>query len=164
MRLTRWIEEVRDDVMFAVRQLKAAPALTLVAAITLAVGIGANSAMFAVADAALLRPLPYSDADQLVSVSEVRDGRSGLRINPFEFLDWSERNRTFDSIAAWVQSGSRAVRRDDGIAEEIPSQAVTVRFFDVLRIEPVAGRLFQEADTIAPNVVVIGEGFSRSRF
>jgi putative ABC transport system permease protein len=164
MRLAQWIDEARDDMTFAVRQLKGSVAFTLVAAITLAVGIGANSAMFAVADAALLRPLPYVGQDQLVALSEARDGRSGVRVNPFEFLDWSERNRTFESMAGWVQSGSRAVRREDGIAEEISSQAVTVRFFDVLRIEPVAGRFFQETDTIAPNVVVLGEGFSRSRF
>ena len=68
MRVTRWIGERRDDVRFALRQLKAAPAFTAVAAITLALGIGANSAMFALADATLIRPLPYPDSDRLVMV------------------------------------------------------------------------------------------------
>ena len=62
MRLTRWIDELRDDVRFAVRQLWRAPAFTVVATITLALGIGANSAIFALVDATLLRPLPFPDA------------------------------------------------------------------------------------------------------
>ena len=61
MRLTQWLEELSDDVKFAFRQMKASPGFTLVAAITLALGIGANSAMFALADATFLRPLPFSD-------------------------------------------------------------------------------------------------------
>ena len=70
MRMTRWIEELRDDVTFALRQLRRSPGFTLVAAITLALGIGANSAMFALADATLLRPFPFPEPDRLVMVSE----------------------------------------------------------------------------------------------
>ena len=70
MRMTRWIEELTDDVRFALRQLRRSPGFTLVAAITLALGIGANSAMFALADAALLRPFPFPEPDRLVMVFE----------------------------------------------------------------------------------------------
>ena len=70
MRLTRWIDEFRDDVRFAVRQLWRAPAFTVVATITLALGIGANSAIFALVDATLLRPLPFPTADRLVMAWE----------------------------------------------------------------------------------------------
>ena len=70
MRLTQWLEEFRDDVRFAVRQLRRAPAFTLVAAMTLALGIGANSAIFALVDATLLRPLPFADPDRLVMAWE----------------------------------------------------------------------------------------------
>ena len=70
MRLTQWIEDLRDDVSFAFRQLHAAPAFTVVAAITLALGIGANGAMFALVDATLLRPLPYGNPDRLVAMWE----------------------------------------------------------------------------------------------
>src|SRR6185295_12324305 len=73
MRLTRFIEELRDDVRFAIRQLVRAPGFTAVAAITLALGIGVNSAIFALADAALLRPLPLPDPDRLVMVWESND-------------------------------------------------------------------------------------------
>jgi hypothetical protein len=70
MRITQWIDEFVHDVTFTIRQLKSAPAFTLVAALTLALGIGANSAMFALTDAALLRPLPFRDAGRLVLVTE----------------------------------------------------------------------------------------------
>ena len=70
MSMTLWLEELRDDVKFAFRQLRAAPAFTLVAVLTLALGIGANSAIFALVDATLLRPLPYGDAEQLVTIWE----------------------------------------------------------------------------------------------
>ena len=70
MRLTRWIDELRDDIRFAVRQLWRAPAFTVVATLTLALGIGANSAIFALVDATLLRPLPFATADRLVMAWE----------------------------------------------------------------------------------------------
>ena len=70
MRVTPWLEELRDDVKFAFRQLRRAPAFTLVAALTLALGIGANSAIFALVDATLLRPLPFREPDRLVMIWE----------------------------------------------------------------------------------------------
>ena len=82
MRLTQWLGDLRDDVAVALRQLKASPAFAVVAVLTLALGIGANSAMFAVADATLLRPLPYPDADRLVSVAEIRARRPARRREP----------------------------------------------------------------------------------
>jgi putative ABC transport system permease protein len=163
MRLTQWLEEFRDDVVFAVRQLKTAPMFTAVAALTLAFGIGANSAIFALADAALLRPLPYPEPDQLVALWEAEDGRTRDGVNPLEFVDWSERNRTFASMAAFLRA-ARAMRGQDGIAEFVPSQAVTPQFFDVLRVRPILGRTFQRRDSDARAVVVLREGFWRNRF
>jgi putative ABC transport system permease protein len=162
MRLTQRLEELRDDVTVALRQLKAAPAFTAVAALTLALGIGANSAMFAVADATLLRPLPYPQADRLVMVSELRpDGSRGLA-NPLDFVDWTERARTFEAMAG-AMSGQTSITGADGIAQPLPTQAVTAQFFDVLGVKPLVGRTFQPSDEKpAPNVVVLGEGLWRS--
>jgi putative ABC transport system permease protein len=70
MRLTQWLEEFRDDLTFAIRQLRRSPAFTFVAALTLALGVGANSAMFALAYATLLRPLPFPDGERLVFIEE----------------------------------------------------------------------------------------------
>jgi putative ABC transport system permease protein len=163
MRLTRWLEELRDDVKCAFRQMKGSPAFTCVAALTLALGIGANSAIFALADAALLRPLPYPEPDRLVALWEAEDGRTRDGVNPLEFVDWSERNRTFDSMAAYLRA-ARAMTGPDGMAELIPSQAVTPQFFDVLRVRPILGRTFRRADVHARAVVVLREDLWRGRF
>ncbi|HET9385461.1 MAG TPA: ABC transporter permease [Gemmatimonadales bacterium] len=164
MRLTRWLEEFRDDVRFALRQLKMSPGFTLVATITLALGIGANSAMFALADAALVRPLPYPEPDRLVALSEIRQGQPGSAVNPVDFVEWSERTRSFTAIAAVVRGGGSLVG-DDGVAEPVPGQAVTSRFFDVLGVKPIAGRTFRDDDEgPVSDVVVLSEGFWRRRF
>jgi putative ABC transport system permease protein len=163
MRLTRWLEECRDDVKFAVRQLKASPGFTFVAVLTLALGIGANSAMFALADAALLRPLPFAEPERLVMVSERRGDASGIPVNPLDFVDWSERNRTFTALTAVLQSGT-AMTGEDGTAEQIPAQAVTPRFFEVFGLTPIAGRTFVPDDQLTQDVVVLSEGFWRRRF
>jgi len=164
MRLTRWLEECREDVRFAVRQLRQSPGFTLVATTTLALGIGANSAMFALADATLMRPLPFPEPDGLVVLSEFWQGQPGGAVNPVDFVDWSERTHSFTAIAAVVRGGGSLVG-DDGVAEPIPAQAVTSRFFDVLGVTPIAGRTFREGDEgPTPDVVVLSEGFWRRRF
>ena len=164
MRLTQWFEEFTDDVRFALRQLKASPGFALVAVLTLALGIGANSAMFALADATLVRALPFPESDRIVALSEIWQGRSGGAVNPVDFIDWSERTRSFTAIAA-VVTGAGSIVGDDGVAEQIPAQAVTSRFFDVLGVRPIAGRTFRDEDEgPAPDVVVLSEGFWRRRF
>jgi putative ABC transport system permease protein len=164
MRVTQWFSEVRDDVTGAFRQMKASPGFTLVAALTLALGIGANSAMFALADATLVRQLPFPEPERLVVLSELWQGQPGGAVNPVDFADWSERTRSFTVIAAVVRGGGSFVG-DDGVAEPIPSQAVTAGFFDVLGVTPIAGRTFRKDDEgPAPDVVVVSEGFWRRRF
>jgi len=164
MRVTQWLEERRQDIRFAVRQLRAAPGFTLVAAMTLALGIGANSAIFALADAALLRPLPFPDSERLVMLWERRADGTRNAVNPVEFVEWSERHRTFDGLAT-VLAGGGAMTNADGTTEQIDGQAVSTRFFDILGVGPIAGRTFQAGDEAAQNrVVVLGEGFWRERF
>jgi putative ABC transport system permease protein len=164
LRLTQWIQELGDDVKYATRQLRASPGFTAVAVVTLALGIGANSAMFALADATLLRPLPFVEPDRLVTLSEIRPNGDRSRVNPLDFEDWEARVRAFTAIAAVIASPS-SITGDDGVAEEIPAQAVTARFFDVLGVKPIAGRTFVEGDEgHANDVVVISEAFWRTPF
>ncbi len=164
MRMTRWIEELTDDVRFALRQLRHSPGFTLVAAITLALGIGANSAMFALADATLLRPFPFPEPDRLVMVSENTKTFPRTAVAPLNFRDWRDRNRTIQSMAAGF-TYPRRIAAPDGTAEEILSQQVTTEFFDVLGIKPIAGRTFLPTDeALPPNVVVLSEGYWRTRF
>jgi len=169
MRLIQWLDEFRTDVRYALRQLRAAPGFTVVATLTLALGIGANSAMFALADAALFRPLPFRDPDRLVIVDEwgpQQQARS--RVELLNFREWVTQSRTFDSMAAvWIPGtgGGPTLTGADGTPEVIPGQSVTASFFDVLGVRAIAGRTFLPTDeTTDPTVAVLSEGFWRRRF
>jgi putative ABC transport system permease protein len=160
------MDELRSDIAFALRQLRTAPAFTLIAAATLALGIGANSAIFALVDATLLRPLPYRDADRLVTIWETSSATARGFASPPNMLDWKARSRTFDAIAGFTPSvGSMVVAGRDGNAETISRQWVTVGIFDVLGVQPVAGRTFlPEDEQQRARRVVISEGYWESRF
>jgi putative ABC transport system permease protein len=166
MRLARRLEEVRDDVRFAIRQLKASPGFTAVAALTLALGIGANGAIFALADAALLRPLPFAEPERLALLLERTPATREGVVAPFEFVAWSEASQTFDVMAAVMAGTSdRAMAGPDGSAELVPGHAVTVRFFDVLGVTPILGRTFAARDDHPiPDAVLISEALWRERF
>ena len=164
MRLSQWLEEFRDDVRFAARQLRMSPGFTLVATLTLALGIGANSAIFALADATMIRPLSFAQPDRLAMLWESKPNAARDVVAPFEFVAWSEQNHTFELMAAMTWSGNRATTGADGTGEQIASQMVTFQFFDVLGVKPIAGRTFISADDRADsNVVVVSEAFWRTR-
>ncbi len=95
MRVRQWVDEFRHDVTYALRQLRRSPGFTLVAAITLALGIGANGAIFALVDGALLRPLPFHDPDRLVMAWTRTDTTPRRSVSPLDMTDWHVRNRTF---------------------------------------------------------------------
>ena len=103
MRLTQWIEELRDDVHVGVSADASIPGFTAVAALTLALGIGANSAIFALADATFLRPLPFtSPHDRLVMLWERYPNGFLSQVTPLDFADWAEQNQSFDAMAAFL--------------------------------------------------------------
>ena len=166
MRLAQWLEEFKGDVIFAARQLRGSPAFTCVAAMTLALGIGANSAIFALVDATLLRPLPYGSPERLVMLWERSDTAPRSRVAPLNLLDWNERNRTFDQIAGFLPNvGGMVMNGADGTAETVSRQWVTSGFFDVLGVQAIAGRTFlPEDDSRRADAVVLSESFWRSRF
>jgi putative ABC transport system permease protein len=166
MRLIQWFHELRDDVKFALRQMRSAPAFTAVAALTLALGIGANSAIFALVDAALLRPLPFHEPDRLVMIWERTAKSVHAGASPLNMLDWNERSRTFETMGGFVPNvGGMVMNGRDGTAETVPRQWVTASFFEALGVKPIAGRTFLASDNDQrANVVVLSEGFWRSRF
>jgi putative ABC transport system permease protein len=166
MRLTIWLEELRDDLKFAFRQLKSSPAFTLVATLTLALGIGANSAIFALVDATLLRPLPYRAPDRLVTIWEHSAKTARGYVSPLNMLDWNTRSRTFEKIAGFTPSvGQMVMAGADGNAETVTRQWVTAGVFDVLGVTAIAGRTFSADDEAKrPNVVVMSEPFWRTRY
>jgi putative ABC transport system permease protein len=164
MRLTRLVEELRADVTSALRQMKASPGFTAVAALTLALGIGANSAIFALADATFLRQLPFTAPhDRLVMLWERFPNGFLSQVSPPDFADWADQNQSFDAMAAFL-SNSVAMIGPDGDAEQVNTQMVTPRFFDLLGVTPIAGRTFLPSDAVSPSTVVMGEGFWRRRF
>jgi putative ABC transport system permease protein len=166
MRLTQWLEELRDDVKFAIRQLRSSPAFTFIAAITLALGIGGNSAIFALVDATLLRPLPFREPERLVMVWERHATSLRGRVAPLNLLDWNERNRTFDLMAGFIPGvGGMVMSGADGTAETVPRQWVTAGIFEVLGVRAIVGRTFLHSDdSRRSNAVVLSEAFWRTRF
>jgi putative ABC transport system permease protein len=168
MRLTLWLGELRDDVKFAIRQLRSAPVFTIVAALTLALGIGANSAMFALADATLMRPLPYAEPDRLVMLWERANTYARVPVSPVNLRDWMEQSQSLELVAAVTMGvgGGPLLEGPDGSLQSADRQTVSARFFDVLGVTPVAGRTFRDADAVpgAEPVVVMGESVWRARF
>ena len=162
------LDAVATDLRFALQTMRRAPLFTLVAASTLALGIGANGAMFALADSALLRPLPFKDAERLVVVNEYGPQQAGRsRIELLNFQEWTRQVRSLEAMAAaWLPAGEGGGTLTDanGVSETVATQSVTPQFFDVLGVRPVAGRTFTPADDSPnPRVVVLSEGFWRRR-
>jgi putative ABC transport system permease protein len=166
MRIRQWLDELRGDVRFALRQLWGAPVFTVIAVTTLALGIGANSAIFALVDATLLRPLPYGDPGRLVAINETdANGERGF-VSPLNMQDWNARSRTFERIAGFTPSvGGMVMAGADGNAETVSRQWVSAEIFDVLGVKAIAGRTFLPSDEQKlARVMVMSEGFWRTRF
>jgi putative ABC transport system permease protein len=157
-----------SDLRHAARNLRRQPGFAAVAILTLALGIGANSAIFALADATLLRPLPLPASERLVMLSETAQTTASGRVSPLNLLDWSARSRTFEDMAGFIPNvGSMVMAGAGGGAENVPRQWVTAGIFDVLGIQPIVGRTFKpDDDTTAGDnaLVVLSESFWRSRF
>jgi putative ABC transport system permease protein len=131
------------DVQYGWRVLERNPSFALVAALTLALGIGANAAIFSTVNALLLEKLPYAEANRIALVWNTDPGREVQRgaVSPAQFLDWQAMNHVFQSMAAW-QSTS-VTMAGDGDPEQVWSSHVTPNFFTLLRVQPVLGRDFQ---------------------
>jgi putative ABC transport system permease protein len=155
---------IRHDVRLGVRALRRAPSFTLLGSAVLSLGIGACTAIFSLLDAALVRPLPFQAPDELVMLWERAPRYARNRVSPLNFLDWSEQQRSFASIAG-VAGGGRTLTGEGTVAERIPGQAVTAQFFDVFGVRPIAGRTFNADDARArAKVVVLSERLWRTRF
>src|SRR5882762_2878640 len=131
-----------QEVRYALRQLRKSPGFTAVAVTTLALGIGANTAIFSVVNAALLRPLPYQDANRLVMVWEQNRHRGWFEniVSAANFLDWKKQNDVFTDLAAFESAFFNLTGGSQ--PEEVAGQRVTTNLFSVLGVQPVRGRLF----------------------
>jgi len=156
--------DLARDVRYAARLLQRAPGFTAIALVTLALGIGANAAIFSVLNAVLLRPLPYADPDRLVVVGERNPDGSASNTGYTTFLDWRERARGFEELAmirSWIPT-----LMTNGEPERISGMRVTANFFHMLGVKPAIGRDFTAAEDTPSlwRVVVLSDGLWRRRF
>ncbi|HEV2379099.1 MAG TPA: ABC transporter permease [Terriglobia bacterium] len=160
------VETLIQDLRYGLRQLRRSPGFAAVAALTLALGIGANTAIFGVVDAVLLRPLPYKDPSRLVWATErfaFNHGSAGV-ISP-DFAGWQEHNQVFEEIGA-SNGGAGANLTGVGQAARVSITNVTVGFFPMLGVRPIIGRLFlaQEARLGRERVALLSETLWRNQF
>jgi putative ABC transport system permease protein len=156
--------DVLRDTRYGIRQLGKSPGFTTVAILTLALGIGATSAMFSVINGVLLRPLPYPHPETLMRVHEIVPQYGRFSVAPATFLDWRQQNTVFERIGAYT-SGS-ATFSDAAGPERVSNATVSWDMFDVLGTAPMLGRGFR-ADEDAPgksSVVVLSHGLWQRRF
>jgi len=165
VRVGRFFEDVLRDVRHMGRGLRRSPGFTLSVVLTLALGIGANTAIFSVVDQLLLRPLPYPEGENLVMVYEARESNSHNSVSPAAWLDWQRDNRTLESLAAWA-AGRSATLTGAGEATRLGVQAVSAGFFPLLRVTPMLGRAINEDEDRpnAPAVAVISHSLWQTRF
>jgi putative ABC transport system permease protein len=160
------MENLIQDLRYSLRTLLKKPLFTIVAIITLALGIGANTAIFSVVNSVLLRSLPYKEANRLVMVWENNRtrGRATNVINPANFLDWQQQNTVFEGMSALYDSRFNLTGAGD--PEEISGQVVSTNFFSLLGTQPMLGRGFLDSEGIAgqDNVAVISYGLWQRRF
>jgi putative ABC transport system permease protein len=159
------LDVLRQDVRYALRSLRRAPVFTLTAILTLALGVGANTAIFSVVHAVALAPLPYAEADRLVRLWEKNDALSvsEFSVSLPNYLSWKEQAKTV-AIAGW--RGGSVTLRSAGDPVRVRSAAVDTDLFAVLRVHALAGRLFEPRDgsPSAPPVGVITASLWRSEF
>jgi putative ABC transport system permease protein len=155
-----------SDFKYALRMLLKAPGFTVIAVLTLALGIGANSAIFSVVETVLLRPLPFPNSDQLVVIwgASARDANAQETDSFPDFYDYREQSRSFSAMGGYTGAGT--VLTGAGEAQELDGVAVAGDFFDVLGVPPMLGREFtaDEAKLGAPNVVVVSHGLWQRAF
>ena len=161
-----WVQALRSDIRYAIRMLLKRPAIALIAIVTLALGIGANTAIFSAVNAVLIRPLPYPEPERLVTIWERRtaEGTDDNVVSPADFYDWARMQSSFSAIAAYSSSSGDLT----GVGEPVRliGGAVTPRFFDVFGVRPMLGRTFldEEGTRGKDRVLILSHALWTERF
>lgn len=155
-----------NDLKFALRQLRKSPGFTLVAVVTLALGIGANTAIFSIVNAVLLRPLPYPEADRIIVLNESSGPGQDYSVALPDYLDWRNDNTVFEHLAATHKESRNLSGIPGREPERISCASVTRNFFNIVGLPPEIGRTFSEdEDKVgAPPVVLISDRLWRRVF
>jgi predicted permease len=159
------LDVLRQDLRYALRSLRRTPLFALTTITTLALAVGATTAIFSVVYAVALRPLPYDPGDRLVRIWEDNQSLSitGFSVSVPNFVSWKERSRTLD-LGAWM--GESVTLQGAGDPVRVPSIVATASFFTLFRVQPLHGRIFDESDERldAPPVALISAGLWKSHF
>ena len=169
-RHTTMIDELKQDLLYAVRSLRSAPGFAIVALLTLALGIGANTAIFSVVRGVLLSPLPFPDADRVVRIWHVNRADNDLKsqVSEPDFLEWKAETKRFQSLAAYwyAPGGSSADLIGVGMPERIQGAYITPGFFETLGASATIGQTIKADQAVVGNdrFVVLSDGLWRRRF
>ena len=164
-----WIETAWRDVRHALRGLWRNPGFTIIAILTLAIGIGANTAVFSVVDGILIKPLAYPDADRLIGVWQTAPGSNGasaFNCSPSMYFTYREESQTFQYFGLAATGGASVTGL--GEPEQVRNMGTTYGTLQALGVQPIIGRLFTEADDTPggtePDTVIISYGYWQSHF
>jgi len=159
-----FLETLWQDVRYGVRMLRRTPGFAVAALLTLTLGIGANTAIFTIVDAVLLRPLPYPAADRLVTVGDRTAAGYSSNVGFTTMVDWRERSRSFDELA--LMRGWQPTLLVNGEAQRLDAVRVSWNYFDMMGVRPALGRGFTEADDHPQTwrVLLLSDGLWRRRF
>ena len=156
------MEPLLSDLTHAMRRLRRAPGFTAIAIVTLALGIGANTAIFSLVKAVLLRPLPYGDPDRIAVLWSARDKGETTWISGPEIRDYATHTDAFEQVAAYTSYGANLTGGSD--PERVIVGQVTPNLFAALGVQPLAGRSFTDEDSDGSAPVVLGHGLWQRRF
>src|SRR5580698_5903813 len=160
-----WLDQLAQDVKFGIRMLRKTPGFTIVAVLTLALGIGANTVMFSVINGLLLQPLPFRQPDRIVSLNETETSPGTYPLSGADYLDWQSQNTTLAATSLFDYGSSLNA---SGRGDPLPASASDVQsnFFDVLGISPMLGRSFEPGSDAAGknHEVVLSYGFWQRHF
>ena len=161
-----WMDTLRYDLRHALRAMRRQPATSLIIVLTLALAIGANTAVFSAVHSVLIRPLPYPDPDSLVMLWEKREAEGVMKnsVSAADYLDWSRTSQSFTAMAA--QTEVTADLTGEGDPEKLPLAAVSWPFFEVFGLRPLLGRTFESGEDLfgRHRVVILGHGIWQQRF
>jgi putative ABC transport system permease protein len=160
------IDSLLRDLKFSIRSLLKRPTLTIIAILTLAIGIGANSAVFSVVNSLLIKPLPFPELDRVVAVWENQSNRGGVRneASMANFLDWRAQNHTFEQLGLYRSWNANLTGLET--PERLQGSQVTANFLDVLGVKPAIGRGFApgEDQPGSEGVTILTHGLWQRRF
>src|SRR6185503_8682084 len=159
------MDSIIKDIRFALRSLLKRPGFSVIVVLTLALGIGANAAVFSVINAVLLRPLPYRDVDRVVTLwqNNTKAGNSRNEVSPANFIDWKEQSNSFEALAGIEPFGFSLV--GDGEPERLSAWLVTSGVFQIAGTDALLGRTFSSEDYQPGNnrLLVLGHGLWQRR-